>query len=186
MAGVSISAETTPNPNTLKFNLTHSFFGSGSVRKSRSEDFGNSTLLAGLFDIPEVTEVLIGVNFVSVTKTADSSWAYLAEKCVESMKSALLDPVAALGDLAPQAHGGISDQDSELVKKIKQVLDDEIRPAVAADGGDIVFQDYSDGVVSLHLQGACSTCPSSVMTLKMGVENRLRSLFPEIQEVIQV
>lgn len=186
MAGVSISAETTPNPNALKFNVTHSFFGSGSVKKNRSDDRGNSSLLNALFEIPEINEILIGVNFVSVTKSEKATWSDLAESCVEKMKEALHDPVSALGDLVPQSHGGESDNDSELVKKIKQVLDDEIRPAVAADGGDIVFQDFKDGVVSLHLQGACSTCPSSIMTLKMGVENRLRSLFPEIQEVIQV
>jgi Fe-S cluster biogenesis protein NfuA len=138
-----------------------------------------------LYTINGVTAVMVGTNFVSVTKSAMVDWTDLAEPVISTLQKELSgDDVGIDVSLltAAQTSGGGSD----IEARIREILDTEIRPAVAMDGGDITFHSYEDGVVMLHLQGACSTCPSSTLTLKMGIENRLREEIPEIKDVVQI
>ena len=182
---LEISAEVTPNPNTLKFVVNRPLLEAGSVNFTSREKAQSSPLSKKLFDLENVSGVMIGPGFVTVTKTSEASWDPLIGPIAEMIRTVLQSgeeilPKEALSQA--QAAGG----DSEIEQKIKEVLDREIRPAVAQDGGDIIFYGYQDGVVTLHLQGSCSSCPSSVMTLKMGVENRLKQVIPQVKEVVQV
>ncbi len=183
MSELTISAQITPNPHTLKFMLSQLLIESGSIDFTNPEKAATSPLAKALFEINGVTGVLIGVNFVSVSKSTQVDWASLAEPITTTLKS-VIGQGGTLVDtslLSSNAHGN-----SEIETRIKEILDQEIRPAVAMDGGDIIFYGYEDGIVSLHLQGACSSCPSATLTLKMGIENRLKEEFSEIVGVIEV
>ena len=135
---------------------------------------------------------MLGPDFVSVTKSQNADWQALLPPVIERLKAFLSSGEPAIADsLIPSAEehkqdtvAGDAQHDIEM--KIREILDQEIRPAVARDGGDIVFYGFQDGVVQLHLQGACSSCPSSIMTLKLGIENRLKQSIPEVREVLQV
>ncbi len=184
-----INAEITPNPNTLKFNVGRVLVESGSLNFPDKEKAKGVLLAETLFGIDNVLGVMVGNDFVTVTKRPEASWQNLAQPVIEKLKGLLASgqPLLPTGlngaaPTAPSAGGA----NTEIERKIKEILDTEIRPAVAMDGGDIQFYGYENGVVTLHLQGSCSHCPSSIMTLKMGVENRLKSLIPEIREVVQV
>jgi Fe-S cluster biogenesis protein NfuA len=180
---VEVMAELTPNPNTLKFNVHKQLIPFGSCSFANKDAAKDSVLASRLFEIEHIANVMVGIDFVSVTKTPDMEWPALARDVVESIRYFLQsgEPAVSKSLLEGIQHGG-----SEMEMQIRAILDEEIRPAVARDGGDIIFYGYENGVVKLHLQGACSTCPSSIMTLKMGIENRLKQSFPEIKEVIQV
>ncbi len=184
---VEISAEITPNPNTLKFNVNKTLVQSGSINYPDKEKAKGALLPSRLFEIHNVLGVMVGPSFITVTKNPDSQWPSLVPEVTETLKTLLssnevLFPQQAAADAAPADNSA----NSEIERKIREVLDAEIRPAVAMDGGDITFYGYENGVVTLHLQGSCSSCPSSIMTLKMGVENRLRALIPEVKEVVQI
>ena len=181
---LKISAQITPNPNTLKFVLNHTLIASGSIDFSNPEKAQTSPLPKALFAIEGVSGVMVGINFVSVSKTNQIDWAALAEPITDTLKATITEGATLIDESLLQ--NAQNTDSSEIENRIKEILDTEIRPAVAMDGGDITFYGYEDGVVSLHLQGACSSCPSSTITLKMGIENRLREEFPEIIEVIQV
>lgn len=186
----NINAEVTPNPNTLKFNIGRILVEAGSLNFPDKEKAKGVLLAETLFGIPSVLGVMVGHDFVTVTKRPETGWQALVQPIIEALKKLLssgkpllpseIEPSTALGSDGHALGGG------DIVRRIKEILDTEIRPAVAMDGGDITFHGYDNGVVTLHLQGSCSHCPSSVMTLKMGVENRLKSLIPEIREVVQV
>ena len=181
---IEISAEVTPNPNTLKFNLNRVLLSSGSLNFPDKEKAKGAALPEKLFGIENVLGVMIGHAFVTVTKAPAANW----QPMVEPITKAVREIFASGQALFPEQAGVAASNTAigNIEDKIRQILDDEIRPAVAMDGGDITFHGYADGIVTLHLQGSCSSCPSSVMTLKMGVENRLKSLIPEIREVVQV
>ena len=181
---LEIAAEMTPNPNTLKFNVNRVLAESGSMNFTDPEKAKTVPLPEKLFEIENVIGVMVGRNFVTVTKSPSANWQPLVEPITKSLRTLLESGQPLFGQTqeTPEAASGASD----IETKIRQILDQEIRPAVAMDGGDITFHGFKDGVVTLHLQGSCSSCPSSVMTLKMGVENRLKSLIPEVKEVIQV
>ena len=185
---MSITAEITPNPNTLKFNLPQVLLESGSLNFTDAAKAKGVPLAETLYEVENVLGVMIGKDFVTVTKKPEASWHVMAEKIIATLKSLLdsgkqLLPPGYAALSGPEAHhGGAGD----IERRIREILDNEIRPAVAMDGGDITFHGYENGVVTLHLQGSCSSCPSAVMTLKMGVENRLKSLIPEVREVVQV
>lgn len=181
---LEIAAEMTPNPNTLKFNVNRVLTESGSMNFTDPEKAKTIPLPEKLFEIENVIGVMVGRNFVTVTKSPSANWQPLVEPITKSLRT-MLESGKPLFGQAPQP-AEVSTGASDIETKIRQVLDQEIRPAVAMDGGDITFHGFKDGVVTLHLQGSCSSCPSSVMTLKMGVENRLKSLIPEVKEVIQV
>lgn len=179
---LEIMAELTPNPNTLKFRVLKQLISKGSCNFTNKEAAKDSLLASRLFEIENVTGVLIGIDFVTVTKEASAEWPEIARDVIESIKYFLNSGEPAVFKEAEDQ----LNQGSEIERRIREILDAEIRPAVARDGGDIIFYGYEDGVVKLHLQGSCSTCPSSIMTLKFGIENRLKQTFPEIKEVVQV
>jgi Fe-S cluster biogenesis protein NfuA len=170
----------------VKFLLNIEFLPSGSIDFTTSEKAKNSPLIEALLAVTGMKSVMIGTNFVSITKQADAGWETVLEHASNTIKdmassdAVLIDPV--LITLAQEKGKG----DSAIVQRIKQILDDEIRPAIAMDGGDCQFEGYDEGIVTLQLQGACSSCPSATMTLKLGIENRLREEIPEIIEVVQV
>lgn len=186
MSDIQISAEMTPNPNTLKFNIVNrTVIESGPYDFPNLESAKDSYLPSELFGIPGVTGVYIAKDFITVTKTVETAWQTLVPTVIDKMKAALSSGQKLVSENAKASTGNTS-QDGEVERKIQEILNNEIRPAVARDGGDIIFYGYKDGVVTLHLQGACSSCPSSIMTLKMGVEHRLKQSIPEIKDVVQV
>lgn len=184
MSDISVNLEFTPNPNTLKFLVNRGLLPQGAANFTDRTAASRSPLAQKLFEVRGVKAVLLGTNFVTITKSDEGSWDLLADeipKIIETHLSSNLPVVDA--DWSFETKPG---NDSEVERKIRHVLDSEIRPAVAMDGGDITFVKYEDGIVYLQLQGSCSSCPSSAMTLKIGVENRLKEVIPEIKEVVQV
>lgn len=185
---IHIHAETTPNPHTLRFVVNRELIAAGSVNFRDPASAKRSPLASALFEISGIQGVLIGQGFVTVTKSPETLWADLAQNCTHVLRSVLetVEDVVGQGTVGETAPVAMPGGDDPVSAKIQEILNTEIRPAVAMDGGDIIFYGFKDGIVSLHLQGSCSSCPSSVMTLKMGVENRLKMLIPEVREVIQV
>jgi Fe-S cluster biogenesis protein NfuA len=180
-----IQTEPTPNPNTLKF-LPGETVSRGSVADFDSAASASTApLAAALFGVDGVSRVFLGSDFISLTKQPEADWAVLKPLAL----AAIMDHYTLGGDLEPggEPTSGHSDhvghEHSELIVQIKELLDSRIRPTVAADGGDIVFRRFEDGIVYLHMQGACSGCPSSTATLKHGIENLLRYYVPEVQSV---
>jgi len=177
-----IQTEQTPNPSTLKFLPGRVVMDKGTL------DFGDATTSHGsplakrLFAVEGVERVFFGSDFVTVTKAADKDWQVLKPSILGGIMEHFTsgEPVVAT-DL--QAGSDAAADDDEIVAQIKDLLETRVRPAVAQDGGDIVFQDFRDGVVYLHMQGSCSGCPSSTATLKMGIENLLKHYVPEVVEV---
>jgi len=186
-AELKISAELTPNPDALKFVVNQTLLKSGSIHYADKVKAEESALASRLFKLGKVTEVLIGTNFITINKAPKASWEDLAPSIRTLLEAVLAtgEPVAPAQAVPAEAAADL-EGDEAIAQKICQILDREIRPAVAQDGGDIIFYGYKDGVVTLHLQGACSSCPSSIMTLKMGVENRLKQEIPEIKYVDQI
>lgn len=179
-----IQTEQTPNPATLKFLPGREVLGDGTADFRDAEAAKRSPLAERLFQVEGVEGVFLGADFISVTKPEDKEW-YL-------LKPAILGIImehftAARPVLLEEAAGGAPEEeageDSEVVTQIKELLDTRVRPAVAQDGGDIVFRGFEQGVVMLTMQGACQGCPSSTATLKMGIENMLRHYIPEVVEV---
>jgi Fe-S cluster biogenesis protein NfuA len=182
-----IETEGTPNPATLKFLPGRWVMQSGTADFASAASAGRSPLAAALFDLPGVARVFLGSDFVTVTKTDAVSWQQLKPQVL----AALMDHFVAnrpviegTADAADEEE--IRPEDQEIVEQIRELLDTRVRPAVAGDGGDIVFRGYRDGIVRLHMQGACSGCPSSSATLKHGIENMLRHYVPEVVAVEQV
>jgi Fe-S cluster biogenesis protein NfuA len=176
-----IQTEETPNPATLKFLPGRAVMESGTANFPTADSAARSPLAERLFDLDGVTGVFLGLEFVTVTKGPDREW--------HLMKPAILGVImehftANRPVIVETAAGASADgEDSEIVTQIKDLLETRVRPAVAQDGGDIIFQSFEEGVVFLHLQGACSGCPSSTATLKMGIENMLKHYIPEVTEV---
>jgi len=180
-----IQTEETPNPATLKFLPGRTVMESGTAEFKADGDAARSPLAQALFQVDGVTGVFLGYDFVSVTKRDDKDW-YLMKPGVLGviMEHFVAGRPTLVDDAAPApAEAAVAAEDMEIVAQIKELLDTRVRPAVAMDGGDIVFQGYDDGVVTLHMQGACAGCPSSTATLKMGIENMLRHYIPEVREV---
>jgi Fe-S cluster biogenesis protein NfuA len=186
MPEVYVSLEFTPNPNTLKYSVNRQLIKSGAANfRSLDEAKLRSPLAAKLFNIPGISGVMLGRDFVTVTKTEDGDWDVVHKNASMIIEKHLTQNELVLDETAqsdPAHKGG----DSAIEQKIRQILDDEIRPAVAMDGGDITFEKFENGVVYLYMQGACSGCPSSTATLKQGIETRLRDAIPEVQEVVAV
>jgi Fe-S cluster biogenesis protein NfuA len=183
-----IQTESTPNPATLKFLPGKEVLGEGTADFRDAESAAVASPLAGrLFEIPGVTGVFFGYDFVTVTKDGPD-WQHLKPAILGAIMEHFMSGAPVMAKAGPAAEtsqtGEFYDKaDEELVITIKELLDTRVRPAVAQDGGDIVFQDFRDGVVYLHMQGSCSGCPSSTATLKMGIENLLKHYVPEVVEV---
>lgn len=177
-----IQTEQTPNPATLKFLPGRDVMESGTADFPDRESAGRSPLAERLFQIEGVTGVFLGADFVTVTKAEDKEW-YLLKPAILGV---IMEHFTAGRPVILAGAGedeGASAEDSEVVRQIRELIDTRVRPAVAQDGGDIVFRSFEDGVVYLMMQGACSGCPSSTATLKMGIENMLRHYIPEVVEV---
>ena len=184
---VQLSASPTPNPNAVKFLPNMHFFESGTVEfLKESDQLDQSPIAKKLFDIEGIDIVMIGFNFISVTKNQTAEWEVLLEKIRDTIIGHLENDEQVINlDYVEEIRQKKNENASEIEIKIRKILDDEIRPAIAMDGGDVELKSFNNGIVTLHLQGACSTCPSSTMTLKMGIENRLKSEIPEVVEVVQ-
>lgn len=185
-----IQTENTPNPATIKFLPGDTVLEHGTLEFGRVEDADASPLAQRLFRLEGVKGIFLGKDFVSVTKAADTDWVMLKPMILGAMMEHLStgQPVVLKERLEQnsaegKADAGVAEEDSEIVGQIKELLDTRVRPMVAMDGGDIVFDRFEDGVVFLHMQGACAGCPSSTATLKVGIENMLRHFIPEVEEV---
>jgi Fe-S cluster biogenesis protein NfuA len=179
-----IQTEQTPNPATLKFLPGCTVMESGTANFPERGSAGRSPLAERLFHLPEVSGVFLGADFITVTKTGDSDWHQLKPAVLAAIMEHFTAgrPVIIAGTETASA-GAPAEEDDEIVSQIKELLETRVRPAVAMDGGDITFEDFEDGIVYLHMQGACSGCPSSTATLKAGIENMLRHYIPEVVEV---
>jgi len=182
-----IQTEATPNPATLKFLPGRTVLGDGAVADFPSaETAGRSPLARALFAVPDVSRVFFGSDFISVTKR-DGDWKHLKPAILGAIMEHFTQglPLMEGGAAEDAAEESFSEDDAEIVDQIKELIETRVRPAVAQDGGDIIFRgfDGGSGVVSLHMQGSCAGCPSSVMTLKNGIENMLRHYVPEVTAV---
>lgn len=189
---VSVYAEANPNPESMKFVMNQQLLPEGqSVDYPNVESAMESPLAQELFNFDYVSRVFIASNFVTVTKNADLEWV----KLIPELRTFLKSYVEAGGPIfnegfsakkaAPaEASGETSAEDAEISKKVIDLLDNYVRPAVEQDGGNITFKSYNDGVVTVHLQGSCSGCPSATVTLKAGIENLLKRMVPEVKEVV--
>ena len=180
-----IQTESTPNPATLKFLPGETVLGRGTADLPDAESAQKSPLGRRIFAVPGVTGVFLGSDFVTVTKGADVEWDHIKPAILGAVMDHFQsgDPVMVGAAAAPSAHAAHDGEDGAIVEQIKELLDTRVRPAVAQDGGDITFHGFDRGVVYLHMQGACAGCPSSTLTLKMGIENLLRHYIPEVTEV---
>jgi Fe-S cluster biogenesis protein NfuA len=179
-----IQTEATPNPATLKFIPGKDVLGDGTVDFRARDEARSSPLALRIFDVDGVTGVFLGSDFISVTK-GGVEWSHIKPAVLGAIMEHYLSGAPVIeGDEGDAAAVGIFDpKDAETVATIKELLETRVRPAVAHDGGDIVFHGFQDGVVSLHMRGACAGCPSSTATLRNGIENLLKHFCPEVQEV---
>src|SRR5260221_1274708 len=181
-----IQTEETPNPATLKFLPGRSVVLQGTADFDSAVAAERSPLATRLFGTDGVVRVFLGSDFITITKTDSKDWSVLKPTLLgiimehfTTNQPVLLESVEAAATPSATAH----EDDDEIVSQIKELLDTRVRPAVAQDGGDIVFHSFEEGIVYLHMQGSCSGCPSSTATLKMGIENMLRHYVPEVIEV---
>lgn len=177
-----IQTEGTPNPATLKFLPGRTVVAGAPVDMPNSESARRSPLAERLFQVEGVTGVFLGGDFITVTKRADKQWDVLKPALLGIIMEHFIADRPVLSEGAAAAAEG-SEEDTEIVSQIKELLDTRVRPAVAQDGGDIVFRGFERGIVYVHLQGSCSGCPSSTATLRMGIENMLKHYVPEVMEV---
>jgi Fe-S cluster biogenesis protein NfuA len=177
-----IQTEQTPNPATLKFLPGRAVMESGTANFTDPQDAGRSPLAERLFTLPEVSGVFLGGDFITVTKAGDSDWFQLKPAVLAAIMEHFTAGLPVVTGAA-EADTASDSEDDDVVSAIKELLETRVRPAVAQDGGDIIFEEFTDGIVYLHMQGSCSGCPSSTATLKSGIENMLRHYIPEVIEV---
>lgn len=185
-----IQTETTPNPATLKFLPGRSVMESGTRDFATPEEAETSPLAEAIFSTGDVVGVFFGRDFVSVTAAPGADWPGLKPQVLEVLldhfasDAPLFRPGSAAGiHVAPDPDHGDDPADSEIVAQIRELIDTRVRPAVAQDGGDIVYRGFREGIVYLALHGACQGCPSSTMTLKNGIESLLKHYVPEVEAV---
>jgi Fe-S cluster biogenesis protein NfuA len=184
-----IQTEATPNPATLKFIPGRAVLGSGTMEFTSREAAARSPLAEKLFDVPGITSVFYGSDFVTVTKD-DSDWQHLKPAILGAIMEHYMSgaPLLADGstgsdDAADEEGEFFNEADAETVATIKDLIETRVRPAVAGDGGDITFRGFKDGVVYLNMKGSCSGCPSSTATLQHGIQNLLKHFVPDVVEV---
>ena len=180
-----IQTEQTPNPQTLKFLPGKVVMEEGTAFFQNIEESSNSPFAKRLFNIENVNGVFFGSDFITITKNDSVDWQVMKPLILSSIMDHYNSGEATINKIKDKNDSSldIDENDSDIVKQIKELLDTRVRPAVAMDGGDIIFSSFKDGIVFLHMQGACSGCPSSTATLKMGIENMLKHYIPEVQEV---
>lgn len=180
-----IQTESTPNPATLKFLPGQTVLEAGTADFPSADTAEKSPLAGRIFAVQGVTGVFLGNDFVTVTKQDTVEWDHIKPAILGAVMEHYQSGQPVMADDAGSAsgHAEHDGEDAEIVDQIKELLDSRVRPAVAQDGGDITFHGFDRGVVYLHMQGACAGCPSSTLTLKMGIENLLRHYIPEVTEV---
>lgn len=179
-----IQTETTPNPATLKFIPGVKVMGTGTMDFPTPKTGHTSPLAQRIFGVEGVEAVFLGQDFITVTKSTVMDWAHLKPGVLSAIMDHFTSGAPVLNDeTQADGHAAHSGENSEIVVQIKELLDTRVRPAVAQDGGDITFHGFDGGIVYLAMRGACAGCPSSTMTLKMGIENLLRHYIPEVSEV---
>ena len=177
-----VQTENTPNPNSLKFLPGKTVSNSGSFEITRKDDVKNE-LIRNLMSINGVEGIFLSKDFISINKYDDTSWDEIKHIVISFINDFYSSGKDYVIDKSPFEE---DENLGEIEKKIVQILDQKIRPAVAKDGGDIKFKEFKDGIVMVQLQGSCSGCPSSTMTLKQGVQNLLCHYLPEVKEVVAI
>jgi Fe-S cluster biogenesis protein NfuA len=179
-----LHAERTPNPESIKWVLSLPVAPDGvSASFKEPVEADVSPLAARLFAVDGVVGVFFAANFITTTKRDDVEWQDIVESLAEAIKGFVNSKESALG---PGYDAAAAHPQGEVVDRIRKVLDEEIRPSVAMDGGDVIFAGFEDGVVQVYLQGACQGCPSASATLRFGIEARLKEEVPEVTSVISV
>ena len=180
-----IQTEATPNPDTLKFLPGQTVSTDGPRDFATPEEAQISYLAKELFAVDGVTRVFAGADFISVTKAEGVDWPHIKPAVLGAIMDCLESGKPLFADAEDDGHAVYEGEAASIVKEIKDVIDTRVRPAVARDGGDIVFHSYDEatGVVNLHMRGACAGCPSSTLTLKQGIENLLKHYVPEVSSV---
>jgi Fe-S cluster biogenesis protein NfuA len=187
---ISIYTEMTPNPETMKFVANKLLYPGKSIDFPDVETAKPSPLAIELFGFPFIRAVFIASNFVTLTKTPDTEWSDVIPTIRQFLKEYLEDnskPIINEDEVAaikPESSNLVTADDDDVVKRIKELLENYVKPAVEMDGGAIQFKSYEDGVVNLMLQGSCSGCPSSMITLKAGIEGMMKRMIPEVKEVV--
>ena len=181
-----IQTEQTPNPQTLKFLPGKVVMDQGTAFYQNIDEAGDSPFAKRLFAIDGVKGVFFGSDFITITKSDSYEWQVMKPSVLGGIMDHFnSEDKTVEKKIENDSNNSLqkNDNDSDIVKQIKELLDTRVRPAVAMDGGDIIYNNFEDGVVYLKMQGACSGCPSSTATLKMGIENMLKHYIPEVQEV---
>jgi Fe-S cluster biogenesis protein NfuA len=178
-----IQTESTPNPATLKFLPGQTVLEMGTADFPNAETAGKSPLATRIFAVAGVTGVFFGTDFVTVTKAEAVDWGHIKPAILGAIMEHYQSGALVIEGEQAAAHQAHDGPDGDIVRQIKELLDTRVRPAVAQDGGDITFHGFDRGIVYLHMKGACAGCPSSTLTLKMGIENLLRHYIPEVTEV---
>ena len=179
-----IQTESTPNPATLKFLPGQAVLEMGTADFPTVDSAEKSPLASRIFKIAGVSGVFFGNDFVTVTKDEETNWDHVKPAILGAIMEHFQSGAPVIeGEAGSGGHAEHEGENSEIVVQIKELLDTRVRPAVAQDGGDITFHGFERGIVYLHMQGACAGCPSSTLTLKMGIENLLRHYIPEVVEV---
>ncbi|MBP6623729.1 MAG: NifU family protein [Chitinophagaceae bacterium] len=184
---VSIYTEMTPNPETLKFVANKLLYPSKSIDFQSEEVAGPSPLAKELFGFPFIRGVFIASNFITLTKTPETDWNDVTPSLRDFLKDYLEEGKTIILEdeiLKQEQKQASTGDDSDIVKKIKELLENYVKPAVEMDGGAISFKEYANGKVTLALQGSCSGCPSSMITLKSGIEGMMKRMIPEVKEVV--
>lgn len=179
-----IQTELTPNPMTLKFIPGRIVMQKGTADFPNKEKSENSPFAKRLFNVDGVEGVFFGSDFITITKNNDSQWELMKPMILGAITDHYTseDEVMESQNIQDNKNSQ-KEEDSEIVKQIKELIETRVRPAVAMDGGDIIFDNFEDGIVYLHMQGSCAGCPSSMATLKNGIENMLKHYVPEVSEV---
>ena len=179
-----IQTEATPNPATLKFLPDCQVLESGTYEAKTVEEAQDSPLASALMELPGVTSVFFAPEFISVTKS-DAEWGHLRPAVLGVVTEFFLSGAPVLSGEARTQSEFFSPEDTETVETIKELIETRVRPAVAGDGGDIVFKGFKDGIVYLSMKGACSGCPSSTATLRHGIENLLKHFLPDEVKAVE-
>jgi len=185
---ISIYTEMTPNPETMKFVANKLLYPGKSIDFPDVETAKPSPVAIELFGFPFIKSVFIASNFVTLTKTPDTDWNDVIPTIRHFLKEYLEEGKPVINEeeivVAKSDGNAIAADDNDIVKRIKELLENYVKPAVEMDGGAIQFRSYQQGVVSLMLQGSCSGCPSSMITLKAGIEGMMKRMIPEVTEVV--
>lgn len=186
---ISIYTEMTPNPETMKFVANKLLYPGKSIDFPDVESARPSPLAVELFGYPFIRAVFIASNFVTLTKTSDTDWNDVIPTIRQFLKEYLEEGKAVINEeellnRKQESSNEVTADDDDVVKRIKELLENYVKPAVEMDGGAIQFKSYENGVVSLMLQGSCSGCPSSIITLKAGIEGMMKRMIPEVKEVV--